>query len=126
MSIERGPYSPPEPIELELEYTGFPEPVYSLPLQTGWEDVEPVTLEPYVPPALEAQTPQPQKEIITQTNVTEVTQIVETAYQEADFDPLPPMEFRATAPGTYGAIGYFAVLLLMLLFRFVPADGQEM
>lgn len=95
-----------------------------MPLETGWEDVEPVTLEPYVPPTLEIQTPQPQKEIITQTNVTEVTQIVETIYQEADFDPLPPMEFQAAAPETYGTLGYFGILLSILTLGLVPMPDE--
>lgn len=127
MSIEKGVYSPPEPVELELEHTGFPEPVYSLPLETGWEDVAPVTFEPYVPPTPEIQPLQ--KEIINQTNVTEVTQIVETVYQEADFepmpDPLPPMEFQAGAPETYGTLGAFAILLSILTLGLVPL-AEEM
>lgn len=120
MSIEREFYSPPEPVEIEPDYTGFPEPVYSLPLKTGWEDVEPVTFEPYVPPSPEIQPLQ--KEIITQTNVTEVTQIVETIYQDAEPmpDPLPPMEFQAGVPETYGTLGAFAILLSLLTLGLVP------
>jgi len=96
-----------------------------LPPQTGWEDVEsfrPVTFEPYVPPTPEIQPLQ--KEIISQTNVTEVTRVVETIYEEADFEPLPQMEFQAAAPETYGTMGYFAILLSILMFGFAPTHDE--
>lgn len=95
-----------------------------MPLQTGWEDVEtfnPVAFGPYVP----APEIQPiQREIINQTNITEVTQIVETIYKEGEFEPLPPMEFKPATPETYGTIGYSAVLLSILMLGFMPSQEE--
>ena len=128
MSIEKGVYSPPESVEqFEQEYTGFEPPVYSLPPQTGWEEVEtfkPIAFGPYVPTPEIQPLQTPQKEIITQTNVTEVTQIVETIYQEAEFDPLPPMEFQAGVPETYGTLGYFGILLSIMTLGLVPMPEE--
>lgn len=114
MSIEQGLYATPE--QLETEYTGFPELVYSLPLKSGWEDVEPVTFEPYVPPV-------PQIQPIQQ--ITEITRVVETIYKEADYEPLTQMEFKPAMPETYGTMGYFAVLLSILLFGLVPPQDYD-
>lgn len=139
MSINKEVYTPLE-IEEELleptEYTGvdYDEPVYSLPLKPGWEGIEQYQAEsllsqPYAPSVdtFQPTTFEPaRKEIVSQTNITEVTRVVETIYEESDFVPeqFPPMEFQAAMPETYGTMGYFAILLSILMFGMIPSQDE--
>ncbi len=117
----------PEAIEplakpLELEYPPYEEERFK-PLSSSLGEIAVTQI--LEPPVAKVETPQ-QKELINQTNITEVTQIVETIYQDAEFipEPLPQMEFKAGVPETYGTMGAFAVLLTILTFGLVPLQEE--